>query len=97
MTWDTIATLALLLVTFMGVNVGALRWMLDRHQQGVLRDNARWDELEHSVFELRAALPLEYVRREDWIRFSATLDAKFDALREEMRQEIGAIKDKLYV
>ncbi len=41
-------------------------------------------------------LPLEYVRREDWIRFSGTLDAKLDAMREEMREQIAEVKERLY-
>jgi hypothetical protein len=61
------------------------------------RDLGRFEKLEHELFELRAVLPLEYVRREDWIRFSGTLDAKLDGMREEMREEIGVIKEKLYV
>jgi hypothetical protein len=48
------------------------------------------------LFELRASMPLEYVRREDWIRFSGSLDAKLDAMREEMREEIAEVKDRLY-
>lgn len=93
MSWEAIGTFAMVMVTFAGLNVGALRWMLDRHQQAVTRETARWAEIEHALFELRAALPIEYVRREDWIRFSGTLDAKLDG----MREEIGAIKERLYV
>jgi hypothetical protein len=40
-------------------------------------------------------LPLEYVRREDWIRFSSTLDAKLDAMRTELRDEINELKERL--
>lgn len=97
MNWDTVGSLAAVMMTFVGVNLGALRWMLDRHRDAALRDNARWQELERALFELRAALPLEYVRREDWIRFSGTLDAKIDAMRDEVRTEIGGLKEKLYV
>jgi hypothetical protein len=97
MSWEAIGTFALVMVTFVGVNLAALRAMFERHQRVVSRDAARWGEMEHALFELRVSLPIEYVRREDWIRFSATLDAKLDALREEMREEIGAIKERLYV
>ena len=44
---------------------------------------------------LKAQLPLEYVRREDWIRFSSTLDAKLDAMRAELRDEIYELKERL--
>lgn len=96
MTWEAVATFALVMVTFAGINLSALRSMLERHQRVLSRDGTRQGEIERMLFELRLSLPLEYVRREDWIRFSATLDAKLDALREELREEIGAIKEKLY-
>jgi len=34
-------------------------------------------------------LPLEYVRREDWIRFSSVIDAKLDSLAKMLYQVIG--------
>ena len=97
MSWEAFGTFTMVTVTLFGLNLGALRWMLERHQETVRRDSARWVEIEHSLFDLRAELPVEYVRREDWIRFSNTLDAKIDALREEMREEVSAIKERLYV
>ena len=96
MSWEAVATFASAMVTFVGVNLAAMRAMLERNQRLVNRDDERWGQLERAIYELRVLLPIEYVRREDWIRFSATLDAKIDGLREEMREEIGAIKEKLY-
>ena len=90
------ASFSLVLVTIVGINLGMIRAMLDRHHQGTLREAERWQEIERGLFELRAMLPLEYVRREDWIRFGGTLDAKLDALREEMREEISGVKERLY-
>ena len=52
-------------------------------------------EIEREVMRLKAQLPLEYVRREDWIRFSSTLDAKLDAMRAELRDEINELKERL--
>jgi hypothetical protein len=37
-------------------------------------------ENEKGLLRLRADLPNEYVRREDWIRFSGVIDSKLDAL-----------------
>lgn len=37
-------------------------------------------KLEQEVEQFNRLLPLEYVRREDWIRFSASIDAKLDRL-----------------
>lgn len=97
MNWEVIATFASVMVTFVGINLAALRAMFDRHQRLISHDAERWSQLERTIYELRVLLPIEYVRREDWIRFSATLDAKMDGLRDEMREEIGPIKEKLYV
>jgi hypothetical protein len=97
MSWEAIGTFLLVLVTLVGINVGTIKSMLDRHRTLSMKEAERWQEIERELFELRAALPLEYVRREDWIRFGGTLDAKLDAMREEMRQEIADVKDRLYV
>lgn len=96
MSWDAIATFVLVIVTLAGINIATVRSMLDRHRAATMRDLAQWQELERALFDLRAALPLEYVRREDWIRFSGTLDAKLDAMREEVREEIAEVKKRLY-
>lgn len=40
--------------------------------------------LESEVEALNRQLPLEYVRREDWIRFSTSIDAKLDRLAERL-------------
>lgn len=97
MSWDAIATFLMVVVTLAGINIATVRSMLDRHRAATLRDLERWQEVERSLFELRASMPLEYVRREDWIRFSGTLDAKLDAIRQDMREEIGEVKKGLYV
>jgi hypothetical protein len=94
--WEATATFALVVVTLGGINLGAIKWMLDRHAQRAAHEASRFDEVERGLYELRAALPLEYVRREDWIRFSGTLDAKLDSIRDEVREEIATLKDRLY-
>lgn len=50
---------------------------LDSSQQA---EAARIAELGRKVDHLAQLLPLEYVRREDWIRFSAAIDNKLDRL-----------------
>ena len=96
MSWEAIATFLLVLVTVVGINIGTIKSMLDRHRNAALRDSERWQDIERALFEFRASMPLEYVRREDWIRFSGSLDAKLDAMREEMREEIADVKERLY-
>jgi hypothetical protein len=57
----------------------------DRHAQlaeALAREGERLTELQRRVDRIHHTLPLEYVRREDWIRFSASIDAKLDRLAE---------------
>jgi len=96
MEWGPIATWASALVGFLTLNAVTIQFVLTRHDDQHFRDAARSENIEKIIYELKASLPLEYVRREDWIRFGATLDAKLDAMREEMRNEIAEIKEKLY-
>ncbi|MGB8682287.1 MAG: hypothetical protein WCD12_05335 [Candidatus Binatus sp.] len=96
MEWGSAAGWAATFIAFLAVNASTIQWLLKRREEQHERDTGRVDELERQVTELRVNLPLEYVRREDWIRFSGTLDAKLDAMREEMRGEIGEVKDRLY-
>jgi hypothetical protein len=103
MSWDAAGTLAAALMAFMALNVGTLKWLFERHEATVggqlaelKREGSDFShEVEREMLKLKAQLPLEYVRREDWIRFSSTLDAKFDAMRIELRGEIDDLKQRL--
>lgn len=73
-----------------GVLLGAFFWISQQLvSQVTKRLAAKLDSLEKTcsalgsdVEQLNRQLPLEYVRREDWIRFSASIDAKLDRLAE---------------
>ena len=47
---------------------------------------------EGDVIKLREVLPIEYVRREDWIRFGGSIDRKMDTLN----QSINQLTEKLH-
>ncbi len=104
MSWDAIATFALSFVTLVGLNLGAIRWLLTRYEadlgkrvNDLKRDGCEYShELERELLQLKAQLPVDYVRREDWIRFGNTLEAKLDALRAEMRAEISEVRERMY-
>jgi hypothetical protein len=104
MSWDAIATFVLSFVTLVGLNLGAIRWLLTRYETDLgkrvgdlKRDGSEFSrELERELLQLKAQLPVDYVRREDWIRFGNTLEAKLDALRAEMRAEIGEVRERMY-
>lgn len=44
------------------------------------KDAAAVAQLERSFLNFKAELPLEYVRREDWVRGQAVLEAKLDGV-----------------
>lgn len=46
----------------------------------VERDIENWRRLEREFQELRVDLPLQYVRREDYVRNQTVIEAKLDAL-----------------
>ncbi|HUY26159.1 MAG TPA: hypothetical protein VMV27_01960 [Candidatus Binataceae bacterium] len=92
MDWQTIAAFALVAVTLLGVNIAAVQWVMARRDRKDVRHQERLLGLEKDLNEIRVTLPLEYVRREDWIRFSSTLDGKIDRLRDEIRDEMKDLR-----
>jgi hypothetical protein len=104
MSWDAVSTFALAFVTLIGLNLGAIRWLLHEYEkdlsnrvQALKQDGSEFShELERELLKLRAQLPVEYVRREDWVRFSNTLEAKLDAMRAEVRAEMSDLRERMY-
>lgn len=47
-------------------------------------DGNQWLRLERELLNLRADLPLHYVRREDYIRGQSVIEAKLDALSSKL-------------
>jgi hypothetical protein len=65
---------------------------IERHQQlerALQQEAQRLTVLQTRVDALLHTLPLEYVRREDWIRFSSLIDSKLD----RVVAELGKLKD----
>lgn len=91
--WKAISALAMLLALFGGAMWWALRWLIIRQvgqfdeRLGHLADkgDGRSKEIrriERDLNELEKRLPLEYVQRDDWIRFSGMIDAKLEKLHD---------------
>jgi hypothetical protein len=58
---------------------------IERHKQlgdALANEAERVKQLQQRVDAIHITLPLEYVRREDWIRFSSSIDTKLDRLAE---------------
>jgi len=49
-------------------------------QQQAHRDSQNVAELERSLLRFQAELPLQYVRREDYVRGQSVIEAKLDAV-----------------
>ncbi len=97
--WQLVVAGASIVLALAAVNLGFFKWLLDRHDSLAqanatkLADNgAKIAEIEREILRLRADLPLEYVRREDWIRFGNTLEAKIDTIRAEVREQLTELR-----
>ncbi|WP_287916040.1 hypothetical protein [Comamonas sp.] len=53
---------------------------LDSMEQANKQEAAQWQRIEREMLQLKADMPLQYVRREDYIRGQSVLEAKLDAL-----------------
>lgn len=104
MSWEATGTFLLAFVTLVGLNVGTIRWLLGTYEaelreriSAMKREGSEFShEVERELLKLKAELPVDYVRREDWIRFGNTLEAKLDAMRAEVRAEISDLRERMY-
>lgn len=53
---------------------------LDTIEQTSLKEANEWQRMERNFMELKADLPLHYVRREDYIRGQSIIESKLDGL-----------------
>ena len=70
--------------------IGIVRWVMGRSLNSF---DTRFEKVETEIKDIQKALPLEYVRREDFIPFSVRMSAKMDALAAliyEMKGETSA-------
>lgn len=87
--WQLFLALMGLLGVWSGVIMGASKWMLGKLEErmkekisalGEVKDDC--DALEREFLQMKADLPLYYVRREDFIRFDLVINTKLDKLRD---------------
>ncbi|MFV0678991.1 hypothetical protein [Ottowia sp.] len=53
---------------------------LDDLDKARSKEADRWHQVERELLTLKADLPMQYVRREDYVRGQSVLEAKLDAL-----------------
>lgn len=79
------------LITFMSFVGGIAKWLFSKAEerqaarfasleQSLQQSASNWGELEKEFMRFKADLPLNYVRREDYIRGQTVIEAKLDAL-----------------
>lgn len=90
-----------LCLTLLGAAAGVGRWLMTQSQarmddrfasleNTMQRESDGIRELRLQMGQISQMLPVEYVRREDWIRFSTVIDAKIDRLGERISDLTGA-------
>jgi hypothetical protein len=88
--WQLFVFLAGLIAAWSVLIVAVLREMLKAHCDDI---NRRIDErmsklskVERDFLELKADLPLSYVRKEDFVRFEVVINAKLDRLYDSIER-----------
>ena len=56
----------------------------DGMEQANKDESNQWQRMEREMLQLKADLPLHYVRREDYIRGQSTIEAKLDVLASKL-------------
>lgn len=79
-----IITLLLAFAGMLGAGIklllAGIETRLKRIEEQNKAESDGWKQLERELMELRADLPLQYVRREDYVRGQTIIEAKLDAL-----------------
>lgn len=91
--WQLLGVMVTLLLAWSGIIVSVFKIMLSRVLKATeeklegkidamssVKDDC--DNLERDFLQLKADLPLFYVRREDFIRFDLVINTKLDKLRD---------------
>ena len=57
---------------------------LDAMEKANKEEASQWQRIERELGQLKADMPLNYVRREDYIRGQSVIEAKLDALASKL-------------
>jgi hypothetical protein len=97
--WGDIAAIVVAIATVAGLNLGAVRWLLDRREQKAGRIWQRIDELDSSQDKLServSVLERNHENSPDWETMNGLKDAvaEFDGDLKGLRQEIRAVHEE---
>jgi hypothetical protein len=84
-----------LVVVWSGFLIGVIKFLLVRVTRDIdkrldsisasqAEESREWQRVERDLMQLRADMPLHYVRREDYIRGQSVIEAKLDALASKL-------------
>ena len=77
-----------------GENHTQLATRLDRFEAANLQEASEWQRVERDLLKFQASMPLEYVRREDYIRGQSVIEAKLDGLGTKLENaQLRALKN----
>lgn len=88
-TWQVITLVIVIVGAIGGFGRVLLKQIENRLVDKFEAQDRRLEEVELEVRRLGSELPLQYVRREDWIRFSAAIDHKLDRLAELVMKSLA--------
>lgn len=78
--WQLISLAVTLLLAFFGFAAGTWQIVNRLQRADVMEAKTKAQEVEKDLLRLKADLPLDYVRRDDWIRNQSVIEAKLDGL-----------------
>lgn len=95
--WDLLKVLVPVLLALFGMMAALIAWFADRVAKGIDRsldelkaaidrEALRIGRVENQVLEMRAQLPENYVRREDWLRNHSVIEARLDLVFEKLER-----------
>lgn len=58
----------------------ALHQQMNKIEQDIRAESAQWQRIERELLALKADLPLNYVRRDDFVRIQSVIESKLDGL-----------------
>mgnify|MGYP000880886039 CR=1 FL=1 len=89
--WQMFLVLVGLVAAWSGVILGAIRFMLTKNNATIAQRLSeigkvadKNSSLEREILELKADLPLNYLRRDDFIRHEVIIDTKLDRTHDKI-------------
>lgn len=97
--WQVFAALMAVVAAWSLIIITSLRIMFSRWvketEEKIAAFNKTSQTLERELLELKADLPVQYVRREDHLRDSATIYIKIDRMSEKFEVKFDEIRQEI--